>query len=389
MKILLLFTYNTSLEIWNNIGILDRETLIYKQLISIGVNVSFLTYGNNKEFKYSPKLGEIKVYPVHELIKSKYRFIPFFKSIILPLRLKNLFKNIDIIKSNQLEGSWVTWLSKFLYRKKIIVRGGYERFRNYLALSRIKKNQNIIQYLFKYIKIYIPEYISYRIADAIILTSDSDIEFIIKAFKLKKKKKKIFQIANYIDINLFKPLEYKQKEKHVLFIGRLHPEKNLDNLLKAFKELNGFSLSIIGKGPYEEYLKEWKEKFNINIKYWGVIPNDKLPEIINQHQIFILPSFFEGNPKTLLESMSCGLACIGTNVRGINNIINHKENGYLCNTDSQSIKKAILTIVNDKELRKHIGKGARDYIISNHSLKYIIEKEYTVYEKILTKNRIV
>ena len=153
--------------------------------------------------------------------------------------------------------------------------------------------------------------------------------------------------------------------------------------MHSVKELNGFTLNIIGKGPYESYLKEWNEK--INVKYWGVIPNEQLPEIINQHQIFILSSFYEGNPKTLLESMSCGMACIGTNVRGINSIIKHKENGYLCKTDAQSIKKAILTVANNKELRERIGKAAREYIVNNCSLNSIVEKEYALYRKVLSR----
>jgi len=117
----------------------------------------------------------------------------------------------------------------------------------------------------------------------------------------------------------------------------------------------------------------------------GIIPNEKLPEIINQNQIYILPSFYEGNPKTLLESMSCGMACIGTNVKGINNIIKHGENGYLCNTDAESIKNAILTVYKDTKLRDRIGKAAREYIINNCSLEIIVEKEHAIYKSLLKK----
>ena len=64
----------------------------------------------------------------------------------------------------------------------------------------------------------------------------------------------------------------------------------------------------------------------------------------------------EGNPKTLLEAMSCGLACIGSNIPGINQIITHKKNGYLCNLDSKSIANAVVSVYNNKSLMTSIAR---------------------------------
>ena len=96
-----------------------------------------------------------------------------------------------------------------------------------------------------------------------------------------------------------------------------------------------------------------------------------------------MPSIAEGNPKVLLEAMSCGIACIGSNIRGINNIIKHKENGFLCETDSISIRDAIVELYNDENLRNKIGKNARKFILDNCSLELITEKEYSFYQEIL------
>ena len=84
--------------------------------------------------------------------------------------------------------------------------------------------------------------------------------------------------------------------------------------------------------------------------------------------------------------MSCEIACIGTNIKGINNIIKHKENGFLCKTDPESIRDAILTVYNDQRLRMKIAKNARQFIIDNCSLKSITEKEYSFYQEILGIN---
>jgi glycosyltransferase involved in cell wall biosynthesis len=224
-------------------------------------------------------------------------------------------------------------------------------------------------------------------ADGIIVTGDYDIPFIVKCFKLKRKykKNKIRLFYNFIDDILFKPTSYEKKDKHIIFIGRLSYEKNLFNLLEAFKELNGFVLDIIGTGPEEEKLKHKAKKLGINANFLGIIPNNEIPEKLNQYQIFILPSFSEGNPKALLEAMSCGVACIGTNVKGINNIIKHKQNGYLCEKSPISIKKAILNLYNDENFRKKLGKNARKFILDNCSLTSLVEKEYLFYQEILRR----
>ncbi len=87
-------------------------------------------------------------------------------------------------------------------------------------------------------------------------------------------------------------------------------------------------------------------------------------------------------PKALLEAMACGLPCIGSNVEGIREIIKHKENGYLCETDAESIRQAILEVLEDGALRKNIGQNARRTIIDNFSLKKGLEKEVALYESL-------
>ena len=385
MKVLLTFTYDVSLEIWEKKGLIYREVSLYRELSKNNVNFSFLTYGTDNDLKYSDLLGDIKIYPAFSYIKSKSSLMQFIKSRFLSLKLKNVIKEFDIIKTNQTKGSWIAIIAKIFYKKKIIVRAGYDKLNAWKSFAKRKGLRNYINYLFYYSMIFLNELIAYKLADGIILTNDYDIQFVKKYFKLKKKYKrnKIRLIYNFIDENLFRPINVPIKDKHVIFIGRLSHEKNLYNLLKAIKDLKGFKLDIVGMGPEESELKRKIKELNVDAKHLGVFPNDKIPEILNQYQIFILPSMSEGNPKVLLEAMSCGIACIGTDVKGINNIIHHKKNGYLCDISSDSIKDAILTLYNDEYLRTELGKNARQFVLKNCSLNSIVEKEYLFYREIL------
>ena len=119
-----------------------------------------------------------------------------------------------------------------------------------------------------------------------------------------------------------------------------------------------------------------------NVKLLRILPNDQIPVELNKSQIFIIPSIFEGNPKVLLEAMACGLAIIGTEVMGIKEIINHEENGYLCKTNSGSIRKAIIELIKNPKLVKKTGENARKYILKNCSLEKIIRKEIRIYKSL-------
>ena len=387
MKILFTFTYNVSLQLWDQTGIIHRDISLYKELSKKNVDVSFLTYGNHKDYEFSNLLQDIKIFPVLKLIKSKFPLLKHLKSLFLPIKLKNLFKDVDLIKTGQVYGSWVACFAKIIYRKKIIIRSGFEWLR---ATKNTREKSNVksyIKYLLRYSFIFLNELIAYKLADGIIVTSEFDIPFIMKYYKLSKKykKNKIWVIYNYIDESLFKPIPSQKKDKHILYIGNLHRGKNVINLVKAFIGLKDFHLDIIGEGLDKEKMAEIAEENDLNVNFLGYFPNNKIPEILNQYEIFILPSISEGNPKVLLEAMSCGVACIGTNIEGINNIIKHKKNGILCNTDPKSLADAILSLNNDKDLRIKIAKNARQYILDNCSLSSIVEREYLFYKKILTE----
>ncbi len=230
--------------------------------------------------------------------------------------------------------------------------------------------------------VYITEWLSYSISNAIILTSEIDKQFVINTFKVKHNNK-IKVIPNYIDTVAFEHSNNIGKKKsHLLFVGRLSKEKNLLNLFEAIKG-SKYILDIIGDGELKEEMKDYSLKNKINVNFLGRVPNNEMPEFMNKYEVFILPSLYEGNPKALLEAMSCGLAIIGTDVEGINNIIKHKENGYLCKTDSKSIRDAIDIVMRDDELRKQLGKNARQFIINHHAIDEIVKKEIDGYSTLL------
>ena len=296
MNLLLLFSYGVALQKWFDLGLIYREFEVYQRLVQKEVNISIMTYGVKKDLKYSHLIQPIKIIPVKDIISSKFSKIKLIKSYLLPFRLRKAFRKVDIIKTNQMEGALIACVAKLIFHKKLVIRCGWEWFRTYLSNYRIRTKKNYIKYIIRYIRMYLIEFFAYRIADRIILTNEYDIKFIIQKFGLNKNKIKL--IYNFIDTSLFKPIDKIKRENTVLFIGRLTKEKNLFNLIRAFKGLDGLSLDLIGKGPLKTELIQYAKELGIRVNFLGTFPNNKLPEIINQYQIVVLPSFYEGNRRS-------------------------------------------------------------------------------------------
>ena len=223
------------------------------------------------------------------------------------------------------------------------------------------------------------ERIGYRFADALITSSKRNFEYVEKNYKPPGIHA---LIPNYVETDVFKPLNIAKKKGSICFIGRLTKQKNLFALLEALKGLP-YTISIIGLGEQEEQLKKFANKNEINAIFLGNIPNHELPEILNQHELFILPSLWEGMPKTLLEAMACSMPVIGTKIDGTREVIEHRNNGILCDTDSNSIRKAIINLMGDEALKQNLGESARRTIIENYSLDTLAEKELKLMEALV------
>ena len=118
MRILVIFTFDYSLKSWKDAGYLDRELHFYNTLsANYGIKFTFLTYGENDEFEYLNDKN-IEVVPIYSLIKfSKFKSVRYIKSFYLPFIFNKKYKEYEVIKQNQLLGSWVAVILKLISKK--------------------------------------------------------------------------------------------------------------------------------------------------------------------------------------------------------------------------------------------------------------------------------
>ncbi|MBA7469902.1 D-inositol-3-phosphate glycosyltransferase [subsurface metagenome] len=362
----LFFTAGVSLQTWHDIGIIDREVAIYNGLSKYFKNIYFLTYGEAEDLRFKDYLADnITIVP------KKYISNNLLYSCILPFIHYRILRKVDILKTNQMLGAWGAVLAKLIYGEKLVVRTGYM-----LSIHFAKRNpRSQRKWLMKSI-----ERIVYKLANAIITTSQANFEYIENNYQPRQNH---ILIPNYVETDIFKPMAVTKRKGSICFVGRLTQQKNLFALLEALKGLP-YTLTIIGSGDQEEQLKEFAQKIEVKVDFSGNIPNHELPEILNQHELFILPSLWEGMPKTLLEAMSCGLPVVGTKIDGTKEVIEHGRNGILCDIDSGSIRQAITGLMEKEELKKRVGINARRTIEERFSLGKLAEEELKLYMGLLT-----
>jgi len=374
MILSLFFTRGVSLETWINQGLFDREKLIYEEHLKQGNldKVYWLTYGSKDKVLADKLKKENRLHKDIEVLQMPIFFnIPkigsYLYSLFLPFIYKKELKNSDILKTNQMDGSISGVISRWLYKIKFINRTGY-------TLSIFTKKQNASK--FKQYFIELNEKITYKYADVNIVASNQDKNYLINKYNLDGKTIEV--IHNYIDTNLFKPLNL-QREDKLVFVGRLNKQKNLFNLIESVSKTN-LELDIYGKGELKEELINFTKELKAKVNFKGVVDNKELPYILNQYKYYILVSHYEGMPKTLLETMACGCICIGTDVDGINEVIEDKVNGYLAKevnvSDILSILNKIDFIDNSK-----VSKNGIDTINNHFSLNTIVIRERDLFVK--------
>jgi len=344
----------------------DREVAQYRRLLDYGVNISFVTYGTMKDQEYADRIPGIQI------CCNRWNLPGWLYERFLPWLHASHLKHADIIKTNQTNGADIAQRSAQMWDKPLIARCGYM-----WSFNSAKEYGDVS------LEVQTARDVETKVfgsADRIVVTTPkmaSDI-----AFKFPDVAERIFVIPNYVETDRFAPIANSQRTYDVIFVGRISPEKNLGALLNAVHLLNVKTV-IIGEGGLRHKFQGQYASSKDRLSFLGNVPNSDLPLYLNNARIFILPSLYEGHPKALLEAMACGMPVIGANSPGIRDILIHGENGWLCETDTESIKNAIRHLLSNPELCKKLGDNARKYALDTVSLDRIIEMEMNVYLSIL------
>lgn len=193
--------------------------------------------------------------------------------------------------------------------------------------------------------------------------------------KMTNVNKNVVYIPNGVDQVFFRSnSSFKREKNTLLFVGRLHPQKNLVSLIEAMKLLNfekfPVKLIIIGDGPQKQEILALIKKYKLKskIKLEGTKHGPELIKYFHSSSAFILPSIYEGQPLTLLEAWASSLPVIVSKTGDNRYLVKDGQNGYFITNQNdpkniaQTIKKSLL----DKNL-SNIGKNGNLEVKNNLS----------------------
>lgn len=208
-----------------------------------------------------------------------------------------------------------------------------------------------------------------------------------KAFK----KENSLTIYNGIDLNLFAPINKKIESTSIknyscLSVGRLNIQKDYPNLLKAISlvvaQHPNIHFNIAGDGELKSDLLALAKDLKIEqyISFLG--RRDDIPNLMDQADLFILPSAYEGFGLVVAEAMACETFVIATDCGGVKEVMG--GNGILIPPkDSEALAQAILTAIEmPKEAIKENNKKALEHVQKNFDLNKIIDQWESIYESL-------
>jgi len=253
------------------------------------------------------------------------------------------------------------YIDLYQYIKKnkisIIVIGGYslpmtiftvfltkiKKLKLYFWLERPINEQNGIKKTLKELYLHIVLSNAYKIFAIGKLAVDRYIIY----------NKKVIDLPYSMNLEKFYKIKKEDKVAKIkfLFSGQYIDRKNILNTINAFKKIKNddIELNIIGGGELKNEVDELI-KYDNRINDLGFIQPNDLIEVYAKNDIFIMPSKHDGWALVINEAMAAGMPIISTNkVGAVVEYIEHKENGYICNTEIDSIQEGIEFYISNKE----------------------------------------
>jgi glycosyltransferase involved in cell wall biosynthesis len=324
--------------------------------------------------KYFAVFNFIPTYKVGSVIFKCYVFLTSLFKLIVFLISNPGIKIIHIHGASK--GSFyrkfiIFSITKYVFRKKIVFHihgGGFQKF--YAESGKFSKR--LIRGLLNN-------------SDCVITLSQSWYEYYHKNFNIKK----LIVLPNIIDYPIKLQKTVNTDSLTLLFFGLICDAKGIFDLLNVIENnkedyRNRVKLLIGGNGETQRLITMINKNHTSDIvEFLGWVDNEKKSAVFNNSDVFVLPSYAEGLPISILEAMSYGKAIIATDVGGVSEIVRENENGILIEPgNQQQIKLAINNLLDHRELLSKFG-AVSELIVQRYMPDAVIKKLEDLYKSLL------
>lgn len=197
--------------------------------------------------------------------------------------------------------------------------------------------------------------------------------------------KKIWVIPNAVEIPKENELkkDYQSEFLNILYLGRIDRKKGLETIARSLNELSDKGISyrfyLCGVGPDKDwFIKQLNGAAYASIIDKGLVYGEMKKEVLSLSHIFLLPSFFEGLPMALLESMGNAVVPIVTPVGSMSVVVQDHENGFLINDDT-AITDIIVRLNQERNLLAAMAFRSRKTIMEQFSITRYVDMINEIY----------
>lgn len=203
---------------------------------------------------------------------------------------------------------------------------------------------------------------------------------------------RIVRMASGVDADHFRPgpsaVETSLPPRpRVVFTGRLHPQKNLDFLLRAWAGVarrSTASLVLVGDGPDRGRLEALSAELDLadRVAFTGAVTDPA--EYLRAADVFALPSVAEGMSNSLLEAMATALPCVASDIGGNDDLLAPGPCGRLvAPNDRAAWEAAIVELIEDPSRARALGEAARRRVEDEYALPVVVDRYEALYRRIL------
>ncbi|MEQ1700260.1 MAG: glycosyltransferase family 4 protein [Ilumatobacteraceae bacterium] len=180
-----------------------------------------------------------------------------------------------------------------------------------------------------------------------------------------------------VDIDGYAARTHLADGRHVVFVGRLDEIKGLPVLLDAIatvqRHLPDVQLTLVGDGPDREALQRRADELGLAgaVHFPGYANSEQVRDHLAAADVFVLPSFFEGIPVSLMEAMASGVPVVASNLPGIAELVADGASGHLVPAgDSAALAARLVELLADHDLRTRMGAAGRATVAAEFSLEH-------------------
>jgi glycosyltransferase involved in cell wall biosynthesis len=173
---------------------------------------------------------------------------------------------------------------------------------------------------------------------------------------------------------------------YAVYVGRLSIEKGVHILIKAWSDVKGLGLKIIGDGPMRRDLETSARQQSTAIKFLGRQDHDEVLRLIGGAHLLILPSLcYENFPLSILEAFACGIPVVASRLGSMDEIVQENISGRKFSLGSATdLARVVNELGSDNSERQRLGVGARqqfeDYYAANRNISRLME----IYDSAIT-----